>query len=95
VQHLRLDERVQLKLTLEQICNLAVSSSMPFVQSSALEQVSYDDLTQTLCATFRNTGRTFIYEEVPQEIYDSLLFADSLGAYFENHIRDRFPFREI
>jgi hypothetical protein len=68
---------------------------MPFVQSSALEQISYDDVTHTLCATFRNTGRTFIYEEVPQEIYDCLLFADSLGAYFNTHIRDCFPFREI
>jgi hypothetical protein len=95
VQHLRLNERVQLKTTLEQICKLPVFSGMPFVQSSAIEQVSYDEVTQTLCATFRNTGRTLIYEEVPQEIYDSLLFADSLGSYFESHIRDRFPFREI
>jgi hypothetical protein len=32
---------------------------------------------------------------VPQEIYDSLIFADSLGVYFNAHIRDHFPFREI
>ena len=36
-----------------------------------------------------------MYEEVPQEIYDSLLFADSLGAYFNSHIRDSFRNREI
>ena len=68
---------------------------MPYVQSSALEQVSYDEVSQTLCATFRDNGRTYLYEEVPQEVYDGLLFADSLGAYFNSHIRDQFPHREI
>jgi len=68
---------------------------MPYVQSSALEQVSYDEASHTLCATFRDNGRTYLYEEVPQEVYDALLFADSLGAYFNSHIRDSFRNREI
>ena len=68
---------------------------MPHVQSSALEQVSYDERAHTLCATFRDSGRTYIYAEVPQDLYDGLIFADSLGAYFNAHIRDHFPFREI
>jgi hypothetical protein len=45
--------------------------------------------------TFRETGHTFIYEDVPQEVYDGLLFADSLCAYFNSHVRDRFAYREI
>jgi hypothetical protein len=68
---------------------------MAYVQSSALEQVSYDERAHTLCATFRETGRTYIYQEVPQELYDGLIFADSLGRYFNTHIQGRFPFREI
>ena len=48
-----------------------------------------------MCATFRETHRTYIYEEVPQEVYDGLIFADSLGRYFNTHIRDHFPFHEI
>ena len=68
---------------------------MPYVQSAALEQVSYDEVAHTLCATFRKSGRTYIYQDVPQEIYDSLLFAESLGAYFNSHIRDHFTYREI
>ena len=68
---------------------------MAYVQSSALEQVSYDERADTLCATFRETGRTYIYQEVPQELYDGLIFADSLGRYFNTHIQGRFPFREI
>ncbi|HUE65413.1 MAG TPA: KTSC domain-containing protein [Rhizomicrobium sp.] len=68
---------------------------MPYVQSAALEQVSYDEEAHTLCATFRETGRTYIYRCVPQEIYDSLLFADSLSAYFNSNIRGHFPCREV
>jgi hypothetical protein len=68
---------------------------MPYVQSSALEQVSYDEAAYTLCATFRESGRTYIYREVPQELYDGLIFADSLGGYFNAYIRDHYEFREI
>jgi hypothetical protein len=68
---------------------------MPYVQSSALERVSYDERAHTLRATFRESHRTFVYEEVPQEIYDGLIFADSLGHYFNAHIRGHFSHWEI
>ena len=68
---------------------------MAYVQSSALEQVSYDERAHTLCATFRGTGRTYLYQDVPQELYDGLIFAESLSRYFNTHIQGRFPFREI
>ena len=68
---------------------------MAYVQSSALEQVSYDEAAHMLCATFRETGRTYVYQDVPQELYDGLIFADSLGRYFNANIRDHFPYREI
>jgi hypothetical protein len=68
---------------------------MPYVQSSALEQVIYDEDAHTLRATFRENHRTFIYEEVPPEVYDGLIFSDSLGRYFNAHIRGHFPYREI
>lgn len=67
---------------------------MPYVQSSAIEKVSYDEKTHTLRATFRESHRTFIYQEVPQELYDALIFADSLGRFFNAHIRDHFRYRE-
>jgi len=68
---------------------------MTYVQSSAIEKVSYDPDAQTLFATFRDSGRTYAYDGVPEEVYDSLLFSDSLGAYFNTHIRDCFPYREL
>lgn len=70
-------------------------AAMVYVQSSALAQLSYDGQKRILRATFRATGRTYLYRGVPQEIYDGLMFADSIGAYFNAHIRDHYPFEEI
>jgi len=68
---------------------------MPYVQSSALERVSYDDTAHTLRAKFRDSGRTYIYQQVPLELYDGLISAKSMGGYFNTHIRDHFAFREV
>jgi hypothetical protein len=68
---------------------------MPYVQSSALEKVTYDEDTHSLRATFRDSRRTYIYEDVPQEVYDALIFSDSLGRFFNAHIRDHFSHREL
>jgi len=68
---------------------------MTFVQSSALEQLNYDAKAKILRATFRGSHRTYAYRGVPQEVYDGLIFAQSLGTYFNAHIRDRYPFEEV
>ncbi len=68
---------------------------MAYVQSTAIEQVSYDEDAQVLRAKFRESGRTYAYHDVPQELYDGLIFADSLGAYFNAHIRDHFDYEEL
>ncbi len=67
---------------------------MPHVQSAAIQSVSYDETAHALRTTLRTSGRTYVYEQVPLEIYDALLFADSLGAFFNAHIRDHFAFHE-
>ena len=69
--------------------------NMVYVQSTALEQVAYDPKAHVLRAKFRESGRTYAYHDVPQELYDGLLFAESLGAYFNTHIRDHFDFEEL
>lgn len=68
---------------------------MVYVQSTALERVDYDPSRHDLRATFRGSGRTYVYHEVPQDVFDGLMFADSLGAYFNTHIRDHFAFEEV
>ena len=59
---------------------------MPYLQSDTIEAVSYDETAHLLKIRFRADGHVMIYEDVPQEIYDSLIFADSITGFFETHI---------
>jgi hypothetical protein len=64
------------------------------IQSFAIEAVAYDEIAHVLTARFRGSGRIVIYEDVPQETYDSLIFAESIGGYFDEHIAGHFPERK-
>ena len=61
------------------------------VESSALAQVAYDEQRAILHVQFRD-GAVYQYLGVPLRIYQDLLRADSKGAYFNHHIRSRFPY---
>ncbi|HXS06353.1 MAG TPA: KTSC domain-containing protein [Rhizomicrobium sp.] len=67
---------------------------MPYLQSVVIEAVAYDEKTRLLTARFRGSGKVVTYEEVPPEIYDSLIFADSISAFFRNYIENIYPLRE-
>jgi hypothetical protein len=67
---------------------------MPHLQSVAIEFVRYDDRARKLAVTFRASGRVLVYEGVPQQTYDSLLFADSISGYFRRHIAGVYPARD-
>jgi hypothetical protein len=63
------------------------------LQSHILESVAYDEAAHILRARFRESGETVIYENVPQETYDSLIFADSISGFLRAHIEGHFPRR--
>jgi hypothetical protein len=62
-------------------------------QSHSIEAIAYDERSHLLWARYRDTGETVIYEGVPQEVYDSLLFSDSIGRFVRDHIEGRFAVR--
>lgn len=64
------------------------------VHSSTLAAIAYDPPLQTLHLRFR-TSAVYCYFGVPQNVYESLLAADSKGAYFNRNIRTRFPHRQL
>jgi hypothetical protein len=68
---------------------------MPVVQSILIEAVAYDEAAHLLRAKFRKGGRIVVYENVPPEIYDSLMFSDSVGTYLRDHIEGTYPAHEI
>jgi hypothetical protein len=59
------------------------------VDSSSLRSVGYDAATLTLEVEFRN-GSVYRYANVPTELWASFRRADSMGKFFQEHVRDRF-----
>jgi hypothetical protein len=64
------------------------------VPSTAVRQIDYDAPRYRLMVTFVS-GRAYVYDGVPQDVYDTFRTADSKGAFFNRYIRDRYRYREV
>lgn len=62
------------------------------LDSTMIGAVAYDDTHRDLIVIF-NTGQTYCYSDVPRDIYDGLLAADSKGTYMHSTILNHFPYR--
>ena len=63
---------------------------MAYVQSVSLEAVAYDAAAHILRAKFRSDGRV-VYENVPQNVYDALIFADQSAVISTTISKARIP----
>ena len=59
------------------------------VDSSNIQDVSYDQNSGTMVVTFNN-GSTYQYRDVPIGVYQRLIDAPSKGSYFAEYIRHSF-----
>ena len=62
------------------------------VASSSIEAIGYDPATSELHVRFIS-GRTYVYLEVPEAVYDSLLTAGSIGRHLNHFVRPPFEYR--
>jgi hypothetical protein len=69
---------------------------MPRIElnSTSLTAAAYLDRQTLLELEFRN-GAVYCYFGVSAETYGELLLAESKGAYFNHHIRNRFAYVKI
>ena len=64
------------------------------VSSSNLAAVGYDPNTKILEIEFHG-GSVYAYSDVPQDIFDELMSAESHGKYFNANIKDKYPYTKI
>jgi hypothetical protein len=58
------------------------------VESRSIRSVGFDPLESILEVEFVESGHVYAYYDVPLSVYRDLLEAESLGQYFNEHIKD-------
>jgi lysyl-tRNA synthetase class 2 len=64
------------------------------VESTAISEIDYDARRTKLLVRFRS-GEAYVYVGVPADVCRSFVEADSKGRFFQQQIRDRYPFNRL
>lgn len=67
---------------------------MQFVDSSNIERIGYDSNSSTLRIEFKS-NRTYDYSNVPENVFNELRSAPSVGRYHATNIKNSFSYTEI
>lgn len=67
---------------------------MQFVDSSNIERIGYDPNSSTLRVEFKS-NRTYDYSNVPENVFNELRNASSVGSYHARNIKNLYPYTEI
>jgi hypothetical protein len=73
---------------------MARSHAMPSVESEAIARVEYDASGRTLFVRF-TSGEWYAYLDVGGDTYARLRDAPSKGRFFQDEVRDRYPYRRL
>jgi KTSC domain len=66
-------------------------SAMP---SHVIRSFEYDAANRALLIVFQS-GRRYVYQDVPEELYEAMRAAFSKGEFFNAHIREHFRFVRV
>ena len=73
--------------------------TLPFnrvlVSSSSLKSVAYLAADNILEVEFMNGGNIYRYYNVPEQVYNQLMSAESLGSYFYKNIRTGYDYKKV
>ena len=64
------------------------------VDSSMISSVGYSAETKELEVDFQS-GKAYVYKDVPKEEYEGLMAASSKGQYMLGHIIDMYPTSQV
>ena len=69
---------------------VAADIEMKSVSSSFLDKVGYDAQAKVLAIQMKNSSDVYLYQDVPQELYDDLLAAESKGWFYVKNVKGKF-----
>jgi hypothetical protein len=67
---------------------------MHFVDSSNIERIGYDSTSSTLRIEFKS-NRAYDYFNVPENVFNELRSASSVGSYHGKNIKNSYSYAQI
>ena len=68
---------------------------MHAVESTNIESVGYDEFQKALHVLFKGRPTVYVYQDVPRELFDAMMRADSKGAYLGRMIKGKHEFTKL
>ena len=65
------------------------------VDSTSIEAIGYDRRTRELYVRFLESGHTYVYRGVEDDVFEEFLGADSKGNYFNREIKGKYPYYPV
>ena len=65
------------------------------VESSQIKEIGYDEANMVLEVQFKRGNAVYQYVEVPPDVADNLIDAESLGKFFNANVRDKYQFTKL
>ena len=64
------------------------------VTSTTVASAGYDDSARVMEIEFTG-GAVYRYDGVPRQVFEEMLAAESVGRYFNEHVRDVYAFTRL
>lgn len=65
------------------------------VTSTNLASVGYKKREKTLEIRFKSNGSVYQYKDVPEDVYNNLMSAESKGQFLHNNIRGVYQYERL
>lgn len=63
--------------------------------STCFSEIGYDYSANRLAVTFRDSGKTYIYHDVPESVWNDLVSAKSRGGFYNSDIKGQYRSERI
>jgi hypothetical protein len=67
----------------------AVTGREVLLNSGAFSKIQYNGLRKQLTVVFRGDKRKFRYDDIPLSVYEEMITSDSVGSYYNKHVRGK------
>ncbi len=64
-------------------------------KSTCFEEVGYDPDFEILVVRFRDSGAVYTYSDFPESAWEDFMAADSLGSFYNAHIKGAYEYEKI